>query len=195
MVWAEVREVFWTYPWFDSYQDLFWSHLNSLDNNLPSSNESRSEFYFSLILSVMRVKGKPQNGCYKKTKNAKFSEKRIFLTPWHAHARRFQVLFWSHLSSLDNNVPSSNESRSEFYFSPILSVIRLKGESQNGCYKKTKYAKFSKTLLPTDTYTCVCVSGSKKCSFFGKFGVLVTPILRSVLLPYYQRFGLPFLSF
>ena len=38
--------------------------------------------------------------------------------------------------------------------------------------------------------TCVCVSGSKKCSFFGKFGVicfLVTLVLRFTLLPYYRR--------
>ena len=37
---------------------------------------------------------------------------------------------------------------------------------------------------------CVCVSGGKKCSFFGKFGVLcflVMPVLRFVLLPYYRR--------
>ena len=40
-----------------------------------------------------------------------------------------------------------------------------------------KHEHFS---LP-DTHTCVCVSGGKKCSFFGKFGVLcflVTPVLR-----------------
>ena len=36
----------------------------------------------------------------------------------------------------------------------------------------------------------VCVSGCKKCSFFGKFGMLCfleTPILRLALLPYYPR--------
>ena len=35
-----------------------------------------------------------------------------------------------------------------------------------------------------------CVSGGKKCSFFGKFGVLCfleTPVLRFTLLPYYRR--------
>ena len=31
--------------------------------------------------SVIRQKGESQNGCYKKTKHAKFSEKRTFLTP------------------------------------------------------------------------------------------------------------------
>ena len=36
----------------------------------------------------------------------------------------------------------------------------------------------------------VCVSGNKKCLFFGKFGglcFLVTPVLRFALLPYYRR--------
>ena len=36
--------------------------------------------------SVMRQKGESQNGCFKKTKNAKFSEKQTFLIPWYAHA-------------------------------------------------------------------------------------------------------------
>ena len=36
-------------------------------------------------LSVIRQKGESQNGCLKKTKHAKFSEKRTFLTPWYAH--------------------------------------------------------------------------------------------------------------
>ena len=31
--------------------------------------------------SVIRQKGKSQNGCFKKTKQAKFSKKRTFLTP------------------------------------------------------------------------------------------------------------------
>ena len=31
--------------------------------------------------SVARQKGKSQNGCFKKTKHVKFSEKRTFLTP------------------------------------------------------------------------------------------------------------------
>ena len=72
--------------------------------------------------------------------------------------------------------------------------IRQKGESQNRCFKKKKQSapNFSKKqyFLPPDTHLYVCVSGVKKCSFFGKFGVLCfleTPILRFVLLPYYRR--------
>ena len=42
----------------------------------------------------------------------------------------------------------------------IPSVIRQKGESQNGCFKKTKHANFSEKehFLPTDTQTYMCVS-------------------------------------
>ena len=59
------------------------------------------------------------------------------------------------------------------------------GESQNGYYKKTKNAKFLEKRKK-------CVSGGKKCSFFGKFGVLcflVTPVLRFALLSYDCRFS------
>ena len=46
------------------------------------------------------------------------------------------------------------------------------------------------TANPTfqvNTHAYVCVSGGKKCSFFGKFGALCfleTPVLRFALLPY-----------
>ena len=54
-------------------------------------------------------------------------------------------------------------------------VIRQKSESQHGCFKKTKQAKFSekRTFLTS--------------LFFGKFvmlSFLKTPVLRFVLLPY-----------
>ena len=41
-----------------------------------------------------------------------------------------------------------------------------------------------------DPLTRVCVSGGKKCSFFGKFCVLgfpETPVLRFALSPYYRQ--------
>ena len=76
-------------------------------------------------------------------------------------------------------------------------VIRQKNKSQNGRYKKTKHAKFSeKRMFLTLWYVHVRVRIScKKCLFYGKFGVLVlcflvTPVLRFVLLPHYQRIGI-----
>ena len=35
-------------------------------------------------LSVIRQRGESENSCFKKTKHAKFSEKRTFPTPWYA---------------------------------------------------------------------------------------------------------------
>ena len=64
---------------------------------------------------------------------------------------------------------------------------RQKNEYQNGCFKKTKHAKFSEKR---EFLTCVCVLGGKKCSFFGKFGVLCfleTFVLRFALFPHYRR--------
>ena len=49
----------------------------------------------------MRQKGKCQNGCFKKTKHAKFSEKRTFLTPWYAHVGRFRTHNSAGMSSLN----------------------------------------------------------------------------------------------
>ena len=62
--------------------------------------------------------------------------------------------------------------------------------------RKQSTPNFSKNedFLPPppspDTHTYVCKSGGKKCSFFGKFGVLFyleTPVLRFALLPNYQQ--------
>ena len=67
------------------------------------------------------------------------------------------------------------------------SVIRQKGEFQNGCFKKNKarqifwkknifYPLIRTRLSHTHTFPpsdrCVCASGGKKCLFFGKFDVL-----------------------
>ena len=45
-------------------------------------------------------------------------------------------------------------------------------------------------LIKVNVNTCVCVSGDKKCLFFGNFGVLCfleTPVLRFAILRYYRR--------
>ena len=60
------------------------------------------------------------------------------------------------------------------------SVIRQKGESQNGCFKKAKHAKISE----------------KHRLFYGNFGVLCfleTPVLRFALLLYSRRTNSSFL--
>ena len=74
----------------------------------------------------------------------------------------------------------------------LSSIIRQKGKSQNGCFRKQSAPNFpkSKHFVPSDTHTYVCVSVGKKYSFFGKFSVLYfleTTVLRFALLPYYRR--------
>ena len=73
----------------------------------------------------------------------------------------------------------------------VSSVIRRKGESQKGCFKKTKHVKFpGKTNISNPlvrTRTCAYL-GIRNVRFFGKFDVfcfLETPVLRFALLPYY----------
>ena len=59
---------------------------------------------------------------------------------------------------------------------------------KNQARQSFRITKISYPLIRTRTY--LCVSGGKKCSFFGKFGVLCfleTRILRFALLPYYQQ--------
>ena len=81
-------------------------------------------------------------------------------------------------------IPSQNTS---LYH--ITTVIRQKGESQKGCFKKKQSVpNFPKSehFLPPDTHK-ICVSEGKKRSFSGKFGVLFffeTPVLRFALLHY-----------
>ena len=76
----------------------------------------------------------------------------------------------------------------------ISSVIRQKGESQNGCFTKTKHAKFSaKTNI---FYPLICTRTCanqwvKNARFFGKYSLLCfleTPVLGFALLPCYRQF-------
>ena len=72
-----------------------------------------------------------------------------------------------------------------------LSAIRLKGESQNGCFRNKARQIFRKTNI---SYTLVC---TRKCAYQGVRNVifrkiwralfLETPILRFTHLSYYRR--------
>ena len=104
--------------------------------------------------SVIRQKGESHNGCFKKTKHVKFTEKRTFFTLWYAHV-------WNLWKDLET---------------PVLRFVFL------------PYYHF----LHPDTHTHVCLSVGKKCSFFGKIGVLCfleTPALRFTLLTSYRGIG------
>ena len=50
----------------------------------PIFSEVSAFLFLCLASSVIRQNGEPQNGCFKKTKHVKFSEKRTFLNTWYA---------------------------------------------------------------------------------------------------------------
>ena len=74
-------------------------------------------------------------------------------------------------------------------FDDKTSVIRQKGESLNGCYKKTKHVKFSEKwtfLTPRYTYVRAAYQEVRNVRAFFFF-FFVTPVLRFTLLPYCRR--------
>ena len=75
---------------------------------------------------------------------------------------------------------------------------KAKGRISKPLFQENKaHHVFQKTNISYPLIrTHVYVSGGKKCSFFGKFGVLFflleTPVLKFALLRYYQRFGMQY---
>ena len=67
---------------------------------------------------------------------------------------------------------------------------KAKGRISKRVFQESKIRQnFRNTNISYHTH--VCVSGGKKCLFYGNFGVLCfleTPVLRFALLPYYRRF-------
>ena len=71
---------------FEIPQKLSWRILADIHNCFSEiskwlKNIIETAFFLS---SVIRWKGESENGCLKKTKHVKFSEKRTFLIPWFA---------------------------------------------------------------------------------------------------------------
>ena len=121
--------------------------------------------------SVIRQKGESQNGCFKKTKHAKFFEKRTFLASWYARAYQgvrnvrfsenlacFVFLkhpFWDSPFCLITDDLSDVE-KIVFKFSGILVFVKF--------VKKKLFLKFTRTptavwdiLLNLQKSTCVGV--------------------------------------
>ena len=93
----------------------------------------------------------------------------------------------------------------------MILVIMQKANLKTEVYKKTKHTRFLKKCTFFTTWYAhelfykivnstvsffakklACVSGGKKCSFFGKFGVLsflVSFVLRFALWPYHTRWN------
>ena len=64
-------------------------HFKSLYEAIWMLRKSTTLPTFICPFAIIRQKGESQNGCFKKTKHAKLSENRTFLTPWYAHIRTF----------------------------------------------------------------------------------------------------------
>ena len=76
------------FPW----RILVWKKVfnSAMTKQILSINSKPiSPFITGLITSVIRQKDESQNGCFKKTKHVKFSEKRTFLTPWYTLVRAY----------------------------------------------------------------------------------------------------------
>ena len=79
---------------FKNSQENTFSWPLFLQNTLGSASLYhlvRALFLDLYSSSLKGQKGRSQNGCFKKTKHAKFSEKRTFLTPWYAQWERGQM--------------------------------------------------------------------------------------------------------
>ena len=84
--------------------------------------------------SVIGQKDESQNGCFKKTKHAKFSEKRTFLTPWYAHVRFSENLacfvflkhpFWDSPFCLITDETEMASSMDMAFF-PLVKALRIR---------------------------------------------------------------------
>ena len=64
--------------------EFMWRKVTELQ---PFSDLIIKMWLFWYTSSVIRQKGESRNECFKKTKHAKFSDKRTILTPWYAHVR------------------------------------------------------------------------------------------------------------
>ena len=82
-------------------------------------------YYTRNISSVISQKGESLNGCFKKTKHAKFSQKQTLLTPWYAH-----VHVCMRVCVFENNFTGEQE--------PIILILkeRLRKTCENGLYFK-----------------------------------------------------------
>ena len=100
---------------------------------------------------------------------------------WNRSASLFTQLSATSYIKLKTLVSISEGSRIK------SSLIRQKGESQNGCFNRTKHVKFfeKKNISYLLIRTCTCAYQVVKIvCFFGKFGVLCfleTPVLRFAL--------------
>ena len=105
-----------------------------------------------------------------------------------------QSVFWQWIFTLNSIFCSRSKLVASFCLLSNSSVIRQKGESRKGCFRKTKHIKFSKKrtfLTPWYAHVRVSIRGLEIFAF-GKFDVLCfleTPVLRFTHFSFYRRIG------
>ena len=112
--------------------ELLCSVISLFANFLSSDPEGLFLYYYYQNLSAIGKKGESQNGCFKRTKHVKFSEKLTFLTPdTHRlkHSLLLTVLCFTdlfeinsprHLLQFSHARPVSNESFTSLKADPHL---------------------------------------------------------------------------
>ena len=123
--------------------------------------------------------------------NFKISSQPDSNNSWNARLRVNKIkdlLTWIVIISFLVNGSLVNRSLKflDFKFSSSTAYVKIVGNKAKKRISKRVFPKRNGHFWPTDTHMYGYVSGGKKCSLFGIFGVLcflVTPVLRLALLP------------
>ena len=132
---------------------------------------------------------------FKKTKHAKFSEKRTFVTPWYPHVRKTKD--WISKRVFQENEASQIFRKGTFLTSRYAHVYKAKGRISKRVFQENKARQiFQKTnisyLLIRSFALLTCAYQGIRYLFFGKCDVLCflePPVWRFALLSYYRRLG------
>ena len=171
-------------------------YVNPFATNIPILYPQLfSDGFRGYKLSVIRQKSESQNECFKKTKHAKFSEKRTFVTPWYPHVRKTKD--WISKRVFQENEASQIFRKGTFLTSRYAHVYKAKGRISKRVFQENKARQiFQKTnisyLLIRSFALLTCAYQGIRYLFFGKCDVLCfleTPVWRFALLSYYRRLG------
>ena len=87
-----IRRIYASKKWHSStifhYDKIYRSHFQTSlyhPKSKPTLKLKIGNYFYKFVGN--KAKGESQSGCFKKTKHAKFSEKRTFVTPWYAYVR------------------------------------------------------------------------------------------------------------
>ena len=122
-------------------------YVNPFATNIPILfPQLFSDGFREYKLSVIRQKTESQNECFKKTKHAKFSEKRTFVTPWYPHVRKTKD--WISKRVFQENEASQIFRKGTFLTSRYAHVYKAKGRISKRVFQENKARQiFQKTNI------------------------------------------------